>query len=144
MNPLMFLRGETLGKTIYNYVAAVVLLIVIIWVGWGLATGKYWKWKADRLETRAENAEAVAATATVNAENANGSAANATATRAGMDGQTIEIRVRTEDAARRIETHVPTDVDADGAVPADILRELESAHDRAGAAADRLQRTRPR
>jgi hypothetical protein len=137
----VFLRGETLGKTIYNIVALVALAGLLLFFGWGVLTGKYWQWKADRMETRAENAEAIAGVATANANNANGAASNASTTRGNMDGQTVEVRIHTDDAARRAESYVPNDLDSvDGGVPADIVRELENAHDRARSAADRLQR----
>lgn len=141
MNPLLLLKGDTLGKTIYNTLAALAILAVLTAVGFGVITGKFWKWKAGRAEDRAENAEAVAETATTNAQNANGSAENASMTRGRMDGGTFEIRLTTDQAATRAENYDDSnDVRDASGLPVDLVRELESAEDRAGAAADRLQR----
>lgn len=140
MNPLLLLRGDTLGKTIYNTLAAVALLGVLSWVGWGIVSGKYWKWKADRLEDRAELAEENAKTAQGNAHSADVGAANASQTRATMDGGTFEIRLTTDAAAGRAESYDAINDDSSDSLPADLVRELDAAKDRAGAAANRLQR----
>lgn len=137
------LKGETLGKTIYNVVAAVLALLFVAALAYVLISGRFWKWKAERAETRADNAEAVAETATKNADNANGAAENASLTRGRMTGQTLDIRVTTEQAATRAENYGdPDTIDAASGLPADLVRELDDAEDRTRAAEDRLRRAR--
>jgi hypothetical protein len=137
------LKGPTLGQTVYNVLAAAALLGVLSWVGIGVASGKFWKWRAHSLEDRAIGAENRAATAETNAANANGSAANATQTRAAIDAGTLSIRVTTEQAAGRVE-YGAYDIGDDGSLPPDLVRDVDAAHDRARAAANRLQRKGPR
>lgn len=139
MNPLTLLKGDTLGKTIYNVLAAIALASIVGWFGWGVVTGKYWKWQAQRQEDRADRAEQQAATAQGNANSANYGALNASQTRANMSTAAIDIRLLTEQAAGRAETYDPNDFDSNGAMPTNVVRELDAAEDRAGTAADRLR-----
>ena len=143
--PLALLKGKTLGQTIYNYIAAGVLLFVVALIAWGLISGKFWKWKAERAEDRADVAEANAAVAQGNAISANAGAENATITRGNMDAGSLNIRFITDQAATRAENHDDSNpVGDDGALPADLVRELDEADDRARAAANRLQRKNAR
>jgi hypothetical protein len=138
MNPLSLLRGDTLGKTLYNYAVAILVVVAIAWGGWTVAKGKFWHWRADTQSARADRAEANAATAQTNATNATGAAVNATQTRAAMDTGTNTARTNTAEAVKRINAHVPTPVAASGVPDPDLVRELRAAHDRARSAADRL------
>jgi hypothetical protein len=139
MNPLVFLKGETLGKTIYNGLVFVAIIGLAGYIGLGIVSGKFWHWRADKANERADRAEAVAETASRNAANADGSAQNATFTRDNMDRDRIEITLKTEQAATRVE-NATTTVGDDGGLDPDLMRELEAARDNAGSAARRLQR----
>lgn len=141
MNPLSLLRGDTLGKTVYNCIVAGLVVVLLSWAGWTAAKGKFWHWRADRQEVRADRAEAKAEVAAVNAINADGAAANATQTRAALDTATATARTNTAAAVKRINDHAPSPVSATGLPDPVVVRELDSAHDRARSAADRLQRT---
>lgn len=141
ISPLVLLKGKTLGQTIYNYIAAGVLVFVLLLVAWGIISGKFWKWKAQRAEDRADVAEANAEVAQGNAISANAGAENATVTRGNMDAGSLNIRFITDQAATRAENHDDSNpVRDDGALPDDLVRELDEADDRARAAANRLQR----
>lgn len=136
----LLLRGDTLGRTVYNVLAALAVLAVLAF----LAFSGFQSWRIGNLKDRAESAEANAAAQTKAADDNAGAALNATATRAAVDNAILQIRVTTEQAAARAaanESNAPGD---DGSPSADLLRELEEARTRATSAADRLQRTRPR
>lgn len=139
MNPFLFLKGETLGKTIYNVVVAVLIVAVLAWFGWTATKAKFWEWRADHNATRAEHAEANVVVAQRNATNATGAAQNATQTRAAMDTATATTRANTAAAVKRINDHASTPVADSGEPDASIMRELTAAHDRARTAADRLR-----
>ena len=112
-----------------------VLLSAVLLAGLGLVGYVvYLRWQASK----AEAAVATAVIAQGNADSANAGAANATTTRAAIDAATVDLRITTEQSARRIENASPVDPGH----PADpaILFELELAEDQARAAADRLQR----
>lgn len=141
MNPLVFLKGDTLGKTIYNALVLVAILGLVGYVGFGIVSGKFWHWRTNVANERADRAEAVAEMQTRNAVNASGAAENASLTRGNMDRDRIEITLKTEQAAVRAENATTTASD-DGGLPPDLLRELEAARNDARSAADRLQRTR--
>jgi len=143
MNPLVFLKGDTLGKTIYNGLVFVAILGLAGYIGVGIVSGKFWHWRADRADARADRAEAVAEVQTRNAANAEGAAENASFTRDNMDRDRIEITLKTEQAATRAE-NATTTVGNDGGLDPDLLRELEAARNSAGSAANRLQRARSR
>lgn len=140
MNPLLLLKGDTLGKTIYNTVAFVALLVGLSYLGFGLVTGKYYKWQAGRQEDRADRAESNLKVATKNADDANTGAAIGNETRGKMDKSTVDIRVFTDKGAGRVENYESDTANDDGTLPDDIVRELNAAHARARAAADQLQR----
>lgn len=135
------LVGATLGQTIYNYLAAIALIGLLLFGSYVLITGKFWHWRADVANKRADNAEAAAEISQGNADRANGAAENATFTREQMDAGKLDIHVTTTAAAERAEKYDPTnDPDFDGGVSDDLVRELEAAKARAGAASNRLQR----
>lgn len=140
MNPLLLLKGETLGKTIYNSLVFAAVLFLVVYVGFGMVSGKFWHWRADKANERADRAEAVAEVAQHNADNANGSAENAAITRSNMDQGKLTITVKTEQAAEKYDG-ATTVVDDDGSLDVDLVRDIQAARNRAGAAADRLQRT---
>lgn len=139
MNPLIFLKGETLGKTIYNVLVFLAALGLVGYLAFSMIAGKFWHWRADKANDRADHAEAVAAVQTRNATNADGSAANATITRDNMDRGKLEITVRTEQAAEKYD-NATTIVSDSGDLDPDLVRDVEAARDRARSAADRLQR----
>lgn len=139
MNPLMLLKGDTLGKTIYNAFILIAVVGMLAFVGAAVVTGKFWHWRANVANERADRAEATAQVATRNAENANAGAANATATRQALDTQRVQISVTTEQSAQRVENGKAL-VDDSGDLDADLVRELDAARTRAGTAANRLQR----
>ena len=143
-NPLLMLKGDTLGKTVYNVLAAAAVTVIAVWFAFVLISGQLWRWYAGRQSDRADRAESAAQIATHNAASANAGAANAGQTRATMDAQRVNVHVTTEQAATRAESYDPTRYDLDdGAVPDELVRELEAARRRAGAAADRLRRESP-
>lgn len=141
INPLPLLRGETLGKTIYNVAAACALVVILGLVVYNVVAGKVWKWRYERADARAETAEARAETAETNARNADGALDNAATSRAIMDRDTEANRSATETAARRAETYgnASTATRDDGRLPVDLVRELDDAEARADAAARRLR-----
>lgn len=130
------LKGDTLGRTLYNVLALLAVLAFVGLLGMALVFGK--GWSVQRVKTaEARAGERVQAQA---AENNAAAAANASATRAAVDSAIIQVRVTTDQTAARIED-AKHSVGPDGALPDDILRELDAATRRATAAGDRLQRT---
>jgi len=149
LNPLLLLRGKTLGGTIYRSLIAVAVLGLLAYVGFVIVTGRWANWKLRRTEAVLEVTQQRAAVAEINATNADGAAANASVTRADMDLSTSTIRETAAAAAERIENDVDELPLPEGADPApgldpSVVRELETADRKARAAADRLLGTRAR
>lgn len=132
---LLLLKGKTLGQTLYNVVVLVAAIGFIALLGLLLVFGNGWKSQKAKADAARAGERAQAAAADANA----GAALNSTATRAAMDSAIIEVRVTSDQAARKIED-AKYSVGADGALPDDLVRELEAASGRAAAAGDRLQR----
>jgi Tfp pilus assembly protein PilE len=141
---LALVPGDTLGKKLYNVAIALVVVGIVGWLAYQSLRGDFWKWRATRNDKRADVAEANVRVATRNAQQANGAATNATETRAAMDAATTSTRTNTAEAVRRITNAPAAPVSVSGALSVDLVRELDAARDRAGTAADRLQRTRAR
>lgn len=131
---------KSLGQTVYTSIVAALLLIAVAM----LAYGQYQSWRSGTWKGRAEQAATAAKVAQGNADSANAGAANASATRTNIDAGTFTVRVETEQSAGRIEAHEPPSAAAVRPADPDILRELADAERQARAAADRLQRARPR
>lgn len=133
------IKGETLGKTIYNVAVLVAIVCIVGYVGFVAISGRVWEWRAHRAENRADSAEATAKVAVKAATDSDGAAGNATLTRSRVDVVVSDIRSRSEEAAGRA-VNYEGDVPTDGTLPDDLVRELDEATDRASGAANRLQR----
>jgi hypothetical protein len=110
-------------------------------VCYGVLSGRYWKWQAERSKERALAAAAEAvieADRRRQAESSFGIAANA---RTGMDQVQFTVNLPAEESAQRIEAQANADPDpAAGHPDPDIVRVLEEAEGRVSTAAGRLQR----
>ncbi len=123
--------AEAVAGMLIAGLLAIVVLGGLGYVGW-------LKWKAGKAERAIEAAK----TAQANADSADAGAENATRTRQTMDAVTVDLRINAEQSARRIE-HADPAAGQPGA-GADVMRELVDAESGYRAAADRLQRARPR
>lgn len=133
---------RNIKRTVMLVCAGVLGVLLVLTV---LGLGGY-VWWLQHQASKVPELRAAAQTAQANAESANAGATNATATRAAMDTAGIDIRLHTDDSARRIEDHEQADDAgrADAEPDPDVLRELADAQARARAAANRLQRKKPR
>lgn len=137
---LLFLKGDTLGKTVYNVLKLLAALGVVAWLVFALVTGRIYEWRLNRATDRAETAEATAQVATKAAADSDAAAVNATDTRGRVDRVVVEVQNQTQQAVERARNYEGS-IPADGSLPADLVRELEEARTRATTAANRLQRT---
>lgn len=145
VNPLLLLRGPTLGATVYRCLIAAAVLALVAYIGVISFTGRWANWKLRRTEAVLEVTQQRAAVAEINATNADGAAQNATVTRAEMDTSSSTIRDTAAQAAARIENDVedlplPVGADASSDLDPRVLREIDAASSHARSAAARLQR----
>lgn len=130
-------------KTIGQYFANIVVLLLVLWVAWAFISGAFARWQLGRAKARAETAEAAARIERANAQGARAGAQIATDTRGRIDTLVVEVRDKTAQRADRIEQHADPDADT-GKPDPDVLRDLEDAEAEYRAAASRLQRPRTR
>ena len=140
MNPLMLLKGDTLGKTIYNTLAFIAAVIVVLFLGFRIVTGNWYEWKYERAAKRADTAESNLKVSQENTRQATAATAIGAETTARMASGTLDIRLHTEQSAGSVENYESDMANDDGSLPPDIMRALTAAHDKAGAAANRLRR----
>lgn len=134
-----FLTGRTLGETAFRWIVAALVLLLIVSLGYGFLSGKFWAMRAERAEQRAEIAAARAKIEAANAKGARDSAQNATMTRERIDRIVVDVRDNTGQRAERIESHAnPADT---GEPDPDVLRDIEDGEAEYRAAAARLQRS---
>lgn len=130
------LKGPTLGRTLYNVLVLLAALAFVSLLVLALIFGKGWSLQRQKTADAQAGERVQARAAEANA----GAASNAAQTRAAVDSAIIGVRTTTQEAATRIEDAKFT-VGPDGALPDDLVRELDAATRRASAAGDRLQRT---
>lgn len=133
------IASRGLAGTIRAVLLWALAIFLLLLIGWGLLSGRFWAWRAEFWKERAVEAADRAAVAERQAESTEQGAANATYTRQQMDAGTVTVRIEAEESAQRIEAHVPSNVDRAAEPDADVLRELEAADRAYRAAADRLQ-----
>ena len=132
-------------KTLRCGFAWVLGLLLIMTVVYGVFSGKYWKYRAERSKERAMAAAAEAIIEADRRKQSEAGATIATDTRAGMDRIEIDVNLPAEQAARRMESNAQANPDpAAGRPDPVVMRELEAAADKAESAGNRLQREKSR
>lgn len=127
------------GRAIYQSLLALVALVVVVVIAWGLISGRFWAWRADVWKDKATQAAGEAVSQKANATSARAAASNAIETRERIARVVVEVRDRSDARAERIESHADTAADVGELDPA-VLRELADAEAEYRAASARLRR----